>query len=196
MKSSNINLVNEDALKGGYALELEQDSEIKLAKNGNHEAFINLIKPLELQMYSIAKAILRHDEDCADAMQEAILKAYKSLPSLRQPSFFKTWLFRILINECNTIIRRRSSMIPLLNLDEAQYDTPNPEVRIDLREAVYRLEEVSRTIIILHYFRDLPLRQIAEMLDLNEGAVKTRLHRARVTLSEWLTNHKEGEVNV
>ncbi|AWP30001.1 sigma-70 family RNA polymerase sigma factor [Paenibacillus glucanolyticus] len=177
-------------------MELEQDSEIKLAKNGNHEAFINLIKPLELQMYSIAKAILRHDEDCADAMQEAILKAYKSLPSLRQPSFFKTWLFRILINECNTIIRRRSSMIPLLNLDEAQYDTPNPEVRIDLREAVYRLEEVSRTIIILHYFRDLPLRQIAEMLDLNEGAVKTRLHRARVTLSEWLTNHKEGEVNV
>ncbi|WP_340463311.1 hypothetical protein [Paenibacillus glucanolyticus] len=61
-------------------MELEQDSEIKLAKNGNHEAFINLIKPLELQMYSIAKAILRHDEDCADAMQEAILKAYKSLP--------------------------------------------------------------------------------------------------------------------
>ncbi|WP_340463310.1 RNA polymerase sigma factor [Paenibacillus glucanolyticus] len=48
----------------------------------------------------------------------------------------------------------------------------------------------------MHYFRDLPLRQIAEMLDLNEGAVKTRLHRARVTLSEWLTNHKEGEVNV
>ncbi len=103
-------------------------------------------------------------------MQEAILKAYKSLPSLRQPSFFKTWLFRILINECNTIIRRRSSMIPLLNLDEAQYDTPNPEVRIDLREAVYRLEEVSRTIIILHYFRDLPLRQIAEMLDLNDAS--------------------------
>lgn len=174
----------------------EQELEVKLAKKGNHEAFIKLIKPLELQMYNIAKAILRHDEDCADAMQEAILKAYKSLPSLRQASLFKTWLFRILINECNMILRKKSHVIPLLNLDQAEHITPSLDVNIDLREAVYRLEEVSRTIIILHYFRDLPLRQIAEMLDLNEGAVKTRLHRARITLSEWLANHREREVNV
>lgn len=174
----------------------EQELEVKLAKKGNHEAFIKLIKPLELQMYNIAKAILRHDEDCADAMQEAILKAYKSLPSLRQAPLFKTWLLRILINECNMILRKKSHVIPLLNLDQAEHITPSLDVNIDLREAVYRLEEVSRTIIILHYFRDLPLRQIAEMLDLNEGAVKTRLHRARVTLSEWLANHREREVNV
>lgn len=177
-------------------MELEQELEIKLAKKGNHEAFINLIRPLELQMYSIAKAILRNDEDCADAVQETVLKAYKSIPSLRQPSFFKTWLFRILINECNTIIRHRSKAVPLLSVDEAKHVAANPEFNIDLREAVYRLEEVSRTIVILHYFRDLPLRQIAEMLDLKEGAVKTRLHRARVTLSEWLANHREREVNV
>lgn len=174
----------------------EQELEVKLAKKGNHDAFIKLIKPLELQMYNIAKAILRHDEDCADAMQEAILKAYKSLPSLRQAPLFKTWLFRILINECNMILRKKSHVIPLLNLDQAEHITPSLDVNIDLREAVYRLEEVSRTIIILHYFRDLPLRQIAEMLDLNEGAVKTRLHRARITLSEWLANHREREVNV
>ncbi|MBX4151348.1 sigma-70 family RNA polymerase sigma factor [Paenibacillus lautus] len=174
----------------------EQELEVKLAKKGNHEAFIKLIKPLELQMYNIAKAILRHDEDCADAMQEAILKAYKSLPSLRQAPLFKTWLLRILINECNMILRKKSHVIPLLNLDQAEHITPSLDVNIDLREAVYRLEEVSRTIIILHYFRDLPLRQIAEMLDLNEGAVKTRLHRARITLSEWLANHREREVNV
>lgn len=174
----------------------EQELEVKLAKKGNHDAFIKLIKPLELQMYNIAKTILRHDEDCADAMQEAILKAYKSLPSLRQAPLFKTWLFRILINECNMILRKKNHVIPLLNLDQAEHITPSLDVNIDLREAVYRLEEVSRTIIILHYFRDLPLRQIAEMLDLNEGAVKTRLHRARVTLSEWLANHKEREVNV
>ncbi|WP_339296627.1 sigma-70 family RNA polymerase sigma factor [Paenibacillus sp. FSL W7-1279] len=174
----------------------EQELEVKLAKKGNHEAFIKLIKPLELQMYNIAKAILRHDEDCADAMQEAILKAYKSLPRLRQAPLFKTWLLRILINECNMILRKKSHVIPLLNLDQAEHITPSLDVNIDLREAVYRLEEVSRTIIILHYFRDLPLRQIAEMLDLNEGAVKTRLHRARITLSEWLANHREREVNV
>ncbi len=179
-------------------MEVQQDQEIevKLAKKGNHEAFIKLIKPFELQMYNMAKAILRHDEDCADAMQEAILKAYKSLSSLKQASLFKTWLFRILINECNMILRKKSHVVPLLNLDQAEHITPSLDVNIDLREAVYRLEEVSRTIVILHYFRDLPLRQIAEMLDLNEGAVKTRLHRARITLSEWLANHRERKVNV
>lgn len=178
------------------APETEQDLEVKLAKSGDHEAFISLIKPLELQMYNIAKAILKHDEDCADAMQEAILQAYKSLPSLREASFFKTWLFRILINECNRILRKKSNVVSLQNQEEARHVTPSIDVQIDLREAVYRLEEVSRTIVILHYFRDLPLRQIADMLDLNESAVKTRLHRARVTLSEWLANHRERKVNL
>ncbi|MGM1046337.1 MAG: sigma factor [Bacillota bacterium] len=92
-------------------MEFEQEFEVERAKEGNHEAFINLIKPLELQMYNIAKAIVRQDEDCADAMQEAILKAYKSIANLRNPSFFKTWLFRILINECNTILRKRSNVV-------------------------------------------------------------------------------------
>lgn len=174
----------------------EQEIEVKLAKRGDHEAFINLIKPLELQMYNIAKAILRHDEDCADAIQEAILQAYKSLSGLREASFFKTWLYRILINECNRILRKKSKVVSLQNQEEARHVTPSIDVQIDLREAVYRLEEVSRTIVILHYFRDLPLRQIAEMLDLNESAVKTRLHRARVTLSEWLANHRERKVNL
>lgn len=57
------------------APEIEQEFEVKLAKRGNHEAFIKLIKPLELQMYNIAKAILRHDEDCADAMQHSTFQS-------------------------------------------------------------------------------------------------------------------------
>ncbi|WP_194545029.1 sigma-70 family RNA polymerase sigma factor [Paenibacillus sp. JZ16] len=154
----------------------EQELEVKLAKKGNHEAFIKLIKPLELQMYNIAKAILRHDEDCADAMQEAILKAYKSLPSLRQAPLFKTWLLRILINECNMILRKKSHVIPLLNLDQAEHITPSLDVNIDLREAVYRLEEVSRTIIILHYFRDLPAAPAA-LLNTRTCMSRSQLNR-------------------
>ncbi|WP_199794837.1 hypothetical protein [Paenibacillus faecalis] len=57
------------------APETEQELEVKLAKRGNHEAFIKLIKPLELQMYNIAKVILRHDEDCADAMQHSTFQS-------------------------------------------------------------------------------------------------------------------------
>ncbi|MNY58122.1 ECF RNA polymerase sigma factor SigW [compost metagenome] len=77
-----------------------------------------------------------------------------------------------------------------------QRQTVSTEVEaIDLREAVYRLEEVSRTIIILHYFQDLPLQQIADILELSESAVKTRLHRARKTLYGWLADPAERKVN-
>lgn len=177
-------------------MENEMESEVIRAKGGSHEAFVNLIKPLEVQLYNTARSIVKKDEDCADALQETILKAYKSLATLEQPAYFKTWLFRILINECNMILRRRSQVVTVDNAQDIHHSTPNVCERMDLHDAVYRLEEVSRTIVILHYFRDLPLRQVAEMLDLSEGAVKTRLHRARNTLYEWLADYCERKVKV
>lgn len=177
-------------------MENELESEVIRAKGGSHEAFVNLIKPLELQMYNTARAIVKKDEDCADAMQETILKAYKSLASLEQPTYFKTWLFRILINECNMILRKRSQAVAIENVQNIQQSSPDAANSMDLHDAVYRLEEVSRTIVILHYFRDLPLRQVAELLDLSEGAVKTRLHRARTALYEWLGDYGERKMNL
>ena len=148
-----------------------------------------------MQMYNVAKSILKKDEDCADAMQETVLKAYKSISTLHKPYLFKTWLFRILINECNGILRRHAKSVAMAEPPGRHSMSPEFE-HIDLREAVYRLEEVSRNIIILHYFQDLPLTQISEILELSEGAVKSRLHRARKTLYRWLADPEERKVNV
>nr|WP_209445669.1 sigma-70 family RNA polymerase sigma factor [Paenibacillus etheri] len=175
-------------------MDIDQEEEVRRAQEGDEEAFIHLVKRLELQMYNVAKSIVKKDEDCADAMQETVLKAYKAISTLHSPYFFKTWLFRILINECNLILRKRAQNITMTELPQRQ--TVSTEVEaIDLREAVYRLEEVSRTIIILHYFQDLPLQQIADILELSESAVKTRLHRARKTLYGWLADPAERKVN-
>ncbi|MUT68695.1 sigma-70 family RNA polymerase sigma factor [Paenibacillus sp. NEAU-GSW1] len=144
-------------------------------------------------MYQIAKAILKKDEDCADAMQETVPKAYQAIPKLKQPAFFKTWLFRILINECNRIYRRRVQVMESIDRQQEGFSA-HADLRLDLQEAVYRLDEASRNVILLHYFRDLPIRQVAELLDLSEGAVKTRLHRARHQLSEWLNENDEGGI--
>lgn len=174
-------------------MEIDLEVEVRRAQNGNKDAFIDLVKPLEVQMYNVAKSIVKNDEDCADAMQEAILKAYKSLSTLNTLSYFKTWLFRILINECNMIRRKRSHTITMAEPPNLQISSPEYD-NIDVREAVYRLEEIPRTIIILHYFQDLPLQQIADILELSEGAVKTRLFRARQTLSQWLADSTERKV--
>lgn len=176
-------------------IENDIETDVRLAKEGNKEAFIRLIKKYEVQMYNMARSIVRRDEDCADAMQEAVFKAYRALPSLNHPAYFKTWLFRILINECNMILRKQARVIMLAELPEIGEAPPEISDRLDLRQAIYRLEEVSRNIVILFYFQDLPMHQIAEMMDMSVSAVKTRLHRARHTLADWLDDSVERKMN-
>jgi RNA polymerase sigma factor (sigma-70 family) len=171
------------------------ETDVRLAKEGNKEAFIRLIKQHEAQMFNMARSIVRRDEDCADAMQEAVLKAYRALTNLNHHAYFKTWLFRILINECNMILRKQARIIMLAELPEVGVATAEYSDHLDLRQAIYRLEEVSRNIVILFYFQDLPMHQIAEMMDMSVGAVKTRLHRARHTLAEWLDDTEERKMN-
>jgi len=175
-------------------LETNEIADVKLAQSGQHEAFIRLVRKAELQMYHIAKAIVKHEEDCADAMQETVLKAYKSIKTLRQPAYFKTWLLRILINECNTLLRKRLHTTGVDTIMQQADHTPNQDYT-DLWDAILRLDEIPRTIIILHYFQDQPLRQIAQLLEMSESAVKTRLHRSRHALSEWLTDSTERTVH-
>ncbi|WP_212979560.1 sigma-70 family RNA polymerase sigma factor [Paenibacillus azoreducens] len=174
------------------------EMEVKKAQQGDLDAFVRLMRNLESQLYGLAKSILRHDEDCADAMQETMLKAYKSLTSLRKPEFFKTWMIRILINECNQLLRNRKRTVVMNELPEAS----NPATsyygdyqKIDLEEAVNSLDETLRIVIHLFYYQDLPIKQISEVLNISKGAVKGRLHRARGILADWMKNRKEEDVS-
>ncbi|USB33118.1 sigma-70 family RNA polymerase sigma factor [Paenibacillus sp. YPG26] len=164
------------------------------AITGDRNAFIELIRQLENSLHYMAKSIVGKDEDVADALQETILKAYKSIHTLREPKFFKTWIFRILINECHTLLAGRSrtvvyAEVPVSSSPSAEYDN------VDLREAVDRLDEQQRIVVILHYFEDLPTRQVAGILNISESAVKMRLSRARETLLKYFKILREGKMN-
>lgn len=95
---------------------MQQESEVELAQKGSKEAFSRLIKNSEASMYRVAKSFLKTDTDCADAIQETILKAYKMIRSLKQPQYFKTWLIRILINECKHVLNVKNKVIPMEDL--------------------------------------------------------------------------------
>ncbi|MFB9328160.1 sigma-70 family RNA polymerase sigma factor [Paenibacillus aurantiacus] len=164
------------------------------AVNGDAGAFIDLVKQLENSLHYMAKSIVSKDEDVADALQETILKAYKSVTSLREPKFFKTWIFRILINECHNLMALRSradvvSEVPPAASQQDEY------AKVDLREAVDRLDEPQRIAVILHYYEDMPLRQVALALDISESAAKMRLLRARDTLQRSLSTFREGKMS-
>ncbi|MEK4075648.1 sigma-70 family RNA polymerase sigma factor [Paenibacillus sp. FSL M7-0656] len=169
---------------------------VNQAIQGDREAFIRLIRDIENSLYNTAKSMLRKEEDVADAIQETILNAYKSVHTLREARYFKTWLFRILINECNTMLSRRSLSTAYAEVPSEKREHSSPYDEVDMREAVDHLEESKRIVVVLHYFEDLSLRQVADALNISESAVKMRLTRARQELYQKFKNFREVNLHV
>lgn len=143
----------------------------------------NLIFSSERQMYATAKSILVNDEDCADAIQEAIVKAFSKIHTLRNDNYAKTWLIRILINECYTLLRKANRQLSLEDKNAIwERETGEKTDYSELYRAVNALKEELRLPVILYYVEDFNIREIAQILDLTEGAVQKRLARAREKL--------------
>lgn len=150
-------------------------------KKGQKEAFVTLINDNKLNMYRVGKAMLDQKEDIEDAIQNTIVKAYENIHTLRKEEFFKTWLIRILINECNEILRKKKKIISL------EEGIPNNHYmdkysNLDLNDAVSKLSEELRITTVLFYFEDMSLKEIAKVLEIPEGTVRSRLTRARKQL--------------
>jgi len=163
------------------------------AQKGNREAFVRLIKSAEPSMYRVAKSFLKSDTECADAIQETILKAFQAIRSVKEPGYFKTWLIRILINVCQRMLKTNKQVIPMAKLVERAYDN-EMQMGLELWEAVRSLEEELCVVVTLFYIEDLALKDIALMLDMPEGTVKSRLHRAREKLVRFLNVDDERSV--
>lgn len=170
---------------------MELINDVKLAQKGNKDAFVRLITAAEKSLYRVARAILKSDNECADAIQESILKAYKSMGGLREPQYFKTWLTKILINECNRILKNNKKIIPIEEYMDQAY-TLDAYEKVEIQEAVNSLEDEFRVVVILFYFEDMAIKDIAQMLEIPEGTVKSRLSRARERLSKQLKILSEG----
>ena len=134
---------------------------------------------IERRLYCVARTYLREAADCADCVQEAILKAWTALPSLRREEFFETWLTRIVINECRAALRAKKRLIPV----EAVPETRAPEgADTEIYEQLAALPEKYRVVAVMHYAGGYTLEEIADSLHLPLGTVKNRLFRARQRL--------------
>lgn len=146
----------------------------------------------ERQLYVTAKTMLINDYDCEDAIQETIVKAFSKIDTLKNDKYAKTWLIRILINECHTIERKLSKHVSLEEVNEmAEKEAEESTNYSDLYKAVKLLKEELRLPVILYYIEDFSVREIAQILEITEGAVQKRLARARKKLKSAL---QESEV--
>ena len=141
-------------------------------------------------LYRISCGLLRSEADRKDAMQETALKAWQHMGSLRNEAAFKTWIIRILINECRAIWRKSSREIPMNHLPEpAAQDQTDPELRMLLES----LPEKQRVPIILHYLEGFSLNEIAAVQHTSLSMVKYRMNQARKALRVTLEG-KETEI--
>ncbi len=147
----------------------------------------NIILASEDTMYHVAKTLLSSDADCADAIQEAIVKAFGSIHTLRRDSYAKTWLVRIVINECYAIMRRQKRLVPLENVPEEEAGERNDYS--DLYEAISHLTDETRLTVTLYYMEDYSIKEIASLMNTTESAVKNRLMRARAKIKTELTGY-------
>ena len=161
------------------------DKELVLkAKKHNKDAFVELINEQKTSMYKAAKVILKNDEDVADAIQDTILDCWEKIQTLRKPEFFKTWLMRILINNCYAIYHKRSRIIlnnQCLDGKEVQGDYEY----VEWMDMMNNLNEKQRIVIELYYVEQFKVREIAEILHIGQSAVKGRLQSARKKLETY-----------
>lgn len=148
----------------------------------NKEQFTAQVLDAEKSLYHIARSYLNNEEDCADAMQNAILHAFEKLHTLRNERYFRTWLTRILINECKQIIRSRKEQIPYEDYYDDVRAVTEQEDYPEVFEAVMGLEKNYRAPFILFYVEGFSMKEICQILKLSQSTVKMRLYRGRKLL--------------
>lgn len=152
------------------------------------ETFSTLVHEQQRQLYRIAVSYTASSADAEDAMQEALLRAWKRRDTLRNPAYFSTWLNRILINECKTLLRKRKRQLPTADLPNLAAPPPD-EQAMPCGRALFALPEKYRVPLVLNLLEGYTLREIAAMLSLPVGTVKTRIARAKQKLEQEVSVH-------
>lgn len=159
------------------------------------EAFAGLVIESTDSLYRVSRSILKNDADCEDAVSEAIVKAFGNLDSLKKDEYAKTWLTRILIHECFHIRKQRKRITlfskegesVLENRETAGvWDAPDMEKYSELYQVMGRLKKNQRLTIILYYYEGYSVKEIASIMEVTQGTVKSRLGRARSQLKKYL----------
>lgn len=153
----------------------------------NRDAFVDKVLEAESTLYRVSKSILMHDEDCEDAVQGAILKAYNKFDTLKKEQYFKTWLVRILINECYSLKRKEYPQVSY----EEYFESIKADDKKDYSElylAIQKLPERIRITIVLYYVEGYSVEEIKQILKIPAGTVKSRLAKGRKLLKIKLEN--------
>lgn len=176
---------------------------VRLSQKGDSRAFGELVAIHDANVMNLALSLLSSKEDAADVYQEIFIKVFKALKNYRFESELSTWLYRITVNTCLSYRKSRGrvrSMIPksiesdpqpVINRpDDAQYEADSSLLDVEMsdliKDAIEELPPQQKAVVILRHYQDKKIREIADIMELNEGTVKGYLFRAMRTLKDKL----------
>ncbi len=186
---------------------IEEDFSLEALRNGDPAEFSRVVEAYSGYIYRLAMKMLQNPQDAEDILQETFIKAYKALPKFDGRSKISTWLYRIATNEALMFLRKKRPDTISVEISQTDEDDdlkpiqivdwcclPEEELMSDeaqkyLDESVDQLAENLKLTFILRDIEGLSTRETAEILEISETAVKTRLHRARLLLREMLTSY-------
>ena len=165
---------------------------VERARKGDREAFTVLVHQVSDVLYSIAYRILRDPGLAEDALQNALVLAWRRIPKLRDPERFEAWIHRILVHACSDESQRArlwTATVRVLPIDGPSTPDGSDAVadRYELERAFRRLSIDQRAVFVLHHYLGLPLVEVAELLEIPPGTARSRLHYAIAGLRHALT---------
>jgi RNA polymerase sigma-70 factor (ECF subfamily) len=178
---------------------------IALSLGGNRDAYGELVSRYQTRLYNAAIRLVEHPEDAADVVQDAFLNAYQSLQTFKGEAEFFTWLYRIAFNTAISLKRRKRTTVSLDSaasegtiepLDCSKYVRPGAaleqgEEEMQLQAALSRLSPEYREVLVLKDIEGMKYEQIADILGVPIGTIRSRLHRARLELRELLKTDED-----
>lgn len=184
-----------------YTLFLEEKLEelIEKAKKGDTEAYVMLIQLIEKDLYCIASVKLNNIEDINDAIQETMLNSFKNIQKLKDSKAFKSWIIKILLNECKKIYARKYKIKTLFEKlikteDTSKYndDIRDVEGKIDFDIIIKQLNDDDQLIITLYYLKDFSITEISDILNIKYNTVKTKILRAKEKIRDIVEKEDEN----
>ncbi len=174
---------------------------VRAAQAGDRDALIALLREIETHVYRTAYYILGNEQDAMDASQEALIRIYTKIGSYEEKALFKTWVQRIVTNICIDKFRKTKPTVSIEEHDLSFISSKNVEDEImtgylakDIREAIDKLPEHHRSVVVLRYLQDFSYHEISDSLNLPLNTVKSYLFRARQQLQTLLQEYQKGGV--
>ena len=157
------------------------------AKSGDTDAFQALIHEDKEKLYKMAYVYMKNEDDALEVFQETIYKALKSITTLKNNDYFSTWLTKILINTAIDALRKKKKIV-LMSHDIIEEfsgsESTHPDAQLDLLGAMDKIDEKYKTVLLLRFYEDYTIGQIATFLDCPEGTVKTNIRRGLASLKQ------------